>query len=83
MIYIVRNIADFCDVDFGFIRRILESNEMRPSVIYGNANEKNGYTFYQLFLLRHSIEQLVQKNVFFENEEIFLIKESKLNYENN
>jgi len=81
MIYTVRNIADFCDVDFGFIRRILEVNEMRPSVIYGNANEKHGYTFYQLFLLRHSIEQLIQKNVFFENEEIFLIKESKMNYE--
>lgn len=85
MIYTVRNIADFCDVDFGFIRRILESNEMRPSAIWGNANEKHAYTFYQLFLLRQSIEQLIQRNVFFdnENEEVFMVFESKMNYERN
>ena len=82
MIYTVRNIANFCDVDFGFIRRILEANEMRPSAIWGNANEKHGYTFYQLFLLKQTIEQLIQKTIFFdiENEEVFMVKESKMNF---
>ena len=38
--YTIKNIADFCDVDYGFIRRIIDGNELRPSAIYGNANEK-------------------------------------------
>lgn len=82
MIYTVRNVADFCDCDYAFIRRILENNEMRPSDIYGNANEKKGYTFYQVFLLQHCIRQLTWKNIIFdfENEEVFMIKESKMNY---
>lgn len=56
---------------------------MRPSAIFGNANEKQGYTFYQLFLLQQTIEQLTQKDIFFdiENEEVFMIYESKINYE--
>lgn len=82
-IFTVRNIATFCDVDFGFIRRILDSNEMRPKVIFGNRNEKKGYSFYQLFLLKPILEQLIQKEINFDidKEEVFLTYESKLNYE--
>lgn len=83
MIYTVRNIADFCDVDYGFIHRIIDSNELRPKLIYGNANEKKGYTFYQLYIIKELIEQLIQKDIYldFENEEVFTIYESKLNFE--
>lgn len=54
MIYTIKNIAEFCDVDFGFIRRIIESNELRPKLICGNANEKKdiafiSYLLYSLF----------------------------------
>jgi hypothetical protein len=83
MIYTVRNIADFCDVDYGFINRIIDSNELRPKLIYGNANEKKGYSFYQLFIIQAFLEQLSQKNLHFdfENEEVYTIYESKLNFE--
>jgi hypothetical protein len=81
MIYTVRNIADFCDVDYGFINRIIDSNELRPKLIYGNANEKKGYTFYQLYIIKELIEQLIQKDIYldFENEEVYTIYQSKLN----
>jgi hypothetical protein len=81
MIYTVRNIAEFCDVDFGFIRRIIDSNELRPKIICGNANEKKGYTFYQLYIIKELIEQLIQKDIYldFENEEVYTIYQSKLN----
>ena len=80
MMYTIKNIADFCGVDYGFIRRIIEINELRPSPIYGNANEKKGYSFYQLYLIQQLLEQLAQKEFHFdfENEEIFMIKESNL-----
>jgi hypothetical protein len=80
MIYTVRNIAEFCDVDFGFIRRIIDSNELRPKLIYGNSK---GYSFYQLFIIQSLLEQLSQNNLHFdfENEEIYTINESKINYE--
>ena len=79
MIYTINNIADFCNVDYGFIRRIIDSNELRPSLIYGNAK---GYNFYQLFIIQSFLEQLFQNNIHFdfENEEIYTINESKLNY---
>ena len=54
MIYTIKNIADFCNVDYGFIRRIIDSNELRPKLIYGN--EKKGYSFYQLFILHPIIQ---------------------------
>lgn len=81
MIYTIKNIADFCNVDYGFIRRIIDSNELRPKIIYGN--EKKGYSFYQLFIIQAFLEQLSQKNLHFdfENEEIYIINESKINYE--
>jgi hypothetical protein len=81
MIYTVRNIAEFCDVDFGFIRRIIDSNELRPKLIRGN--EKKGYSFYQLFIIQAFLEQLSQNNLYFdfENEEVYTIYESKLNFE--
>jgi hypothetical protein len=81
MIYTIKNIADFCDVDYGFIRRIIESNELRPKLIRGN--EKKGYSFYQLFIIQAFLEQLSQNNLHFdfENEEIYTIYESKLNFE--
>jgi hypothetical protein len=77
MIYTVRNIADFCDVDFGFIRRIIDSNELRPKLICG----KKGYTFYQLFIIQSFLEQLSQNNLYFdfENKEVYTIYQSKLN----
>ena len=80
MIYTIKNIADFCGVDYGFISRIIEQNEIRHSTIYGNANEKKGYSFYQLFIIQQFLEQLAQKEIFFDfkNEEIFMIKESNL-----
>lgn len=80
MIYTIKNIADFCNVDYGFIRRIIDSNELRPKLIYGN--EKKGYSFYQLFIIQAFLEQLSQNNLHFdfENEEIYTINESKLNY---
>jgi hypothetical protein len=83
MIYTVRNIAEFCDVDYGFINRIIDSNELRPKLICGNANEKKGYSFYQLYIIKELIEQLIQKDIYldFENEEIYTIYESKLNFE--
>jgi hypothetical protein len=76
--YTINNIADFCDVDYGFIRRIIDGNELRPSAIYGNANEKKGYSFYQLYLIQQLLEQLAQKEMFFdfENEEIYSIYQS-------
>ena len=82
MIYTIKNIADFCSVDYGFIKRIIDSNELRPSVIYGNANEKKGYSFYQLFIIQSFLEQLSQNNIHFdfENEEIYTINQSQLNY---
>lgn len=81
MIYTIKNIAEFCDVDFGFIRRIIESNELRPKLICGNANEKKGYSFYQLFIIQSFLEQLSQNNLYFnfENKEIYIIYQSKLN----
>jgi hypothetical protein len=81
MIYTIKNIADFCDVDYGFIRRIIDSNELRPKLICGNANEKKGYSFYQLYIIKELIEQLIQKDIYldFENEEIYTIYQSKLN----
>jgi hypothetical protein len=81
MIYTIKNIAEFCDVDFGFIRRIIDSNELRPKLICGNANEKKGYTFYQLYIIKELIEQLIQKDIYldFENEEVYTIYQSKLN----
>jgi hypothetical protein len=81
MIYTIKNIADFCDVDYGFIKRIIDSNELRPKLIYGNANEKKGYTFYQLYIIKELIEQLIQKDIYldFENEEVYTIYQSKLN----
>ena len=80
MIYTINNIADFCNVDYGFVRRIIESNELRPKLIRGN--EKKGYSFYQLFIIQAFLEQLSQNNLHFdfENEEIYTIYESKLNY---
>jgi hypothetical protein len=81
MIYTINNIADFCNVDYGFINRIIDSNELRPKIICGNANEKKGYSFYQLFIIQAFLEQLSQKNLYFdfENEEISIIYESKIN----
>ena len=81
MIYTIKNIADFCNVDYGFIRRIIESNELRPKLIRGI--EKKGYSFYQLFIIESFLEQLSQNNLYFdfENEEIYTIYESKLNFE--
>jgi hypothetical protein len=81
MIYTIKNIADFCNVDYGFIRRIIDSNELRPKLIYGN--KKKGYSFYQLFIIQSLLEQLSQNNLHFdfENEEIYIINESKINYE--
>lgn len=81
MIYTINNIADFCNVDYGFIKRIIDSNELRPKIICGNANEKKGYSFYQLFIIQSLLEQLSQKNLHFdfENEEIYIINESKIN----
>lgn len=81
MIYTINNIADFCNVDYGFIKRIIDSNELRPKIICGNANEKKGYSFYQLFIIQAFLEQLSQKNLYFdfENEEIYTINESKIN----
>ena len=81
MIYTINNIADFCNVDYGFIKRIIDSNELRPKIICGNANEKKGYSFYQLFIIQAFLEQLSQKNLYFdfENEEISIIYESKIN----
>ena len=81
MIYTINNIADFCNVDYGFINRIIDSNELRPKIICGNANEKKGYSFYQLFIIQAFLEQLSQKNLYFdfENEEIYTINESKIN----
>lgn len=81
MIYTIKNIADFCNVDYGFIKRIIDSNELRPKIICGNANEKKGYSFYQLFIIQAFLEQLSQKNLYFdfENEEISIIYESKIN----
>ena len=81
MIYTIKNIADFCNVDYGFIRRIIDSNELRPKIICGNANEKKGYSFYQLFIIQSLLEQLSQKNLHFDfdNEEISIIYESKIN----
>ena len=81
MIYTINNIADFSNVDYGFIRRIIESNELRPKLIRGI--EKKGYSFYQLFIIESFLEQLSQNNLYFdfENEEIYTIYESKLNFE--
>ncbi len=81
MIYTINNIADFCNVDYGFVRRIIDSNELRPKIICGNANEKKGYSFYQLFIIQSLLEQLSQNNLHFdfENEEISIIYESKIN----
>ena len=81
MIYTIKNIADFCNVDYGFIKRIIDSNELRPKIICGNANEKKGYSFYQLFIIQSLLEQLSQNNLHFdfENEEISIIYESKIN----
>jgi hypothetical protein len=83
MIYTIKNIADFCNVDYGFITRVIDSNELRPKLIYGKANEKKGYSFYQLFIIQSFLEQLSQNNLHFdfENEEIYTINESKLNFE--
>jgi hypothetical protein len=80
MIYTIKNIAEFCDVDFGFIRRIIDSNELRPKIICGN---KKGYSFYQLFIIQSFLEQISQNNLHFdfENEEVYTIYESKLNFE--
>ena len=81
MIYTIKNIADFCNVDYGFIKRIIDSNELRPKIICGNANEKKGYSFYQLFIIQSLLEQISQNNLHFdfENEEISIIYESKIN----
>jgi len=78
MIYTVRNIAEFCDVDYGFIKRIIDANELRPKLIC----EKKGYNFYQLFIIQSFLEQLSQKNLHFdfENEEVYTIYQSKLNF---
>ena len=80
MIYTIKNIADFCNVDYGFIHRIIDSNELRPKIICGNSK---GYNFYQLFIIQSLLEQLSQNNLHFdfENEEIYTINESKINYE--
>lgn len=79
MIYTINNIADFCNVDYGFIRRIIDSNELRPKLIKGI--EKKGYSFYQLFIIQAFLEQLSQNNLYFdfENEEISIIYQSKIN----
>jgi hypothetical protein len=79
MIYTIKNIADFCNVDYGFINRIIDSNELRPKLICG----KKGYSFYQLFIIQSFLEQLSQKNLHFdfENEEVYTIYESKINFE--
>jgi hypothetical protein len=79
MIYTIKNIADFCNVDYGFINRIIDSNELRRKLIY----EKKGYNFYQLFIIQSFLEQISQKNLHFdfENEEVYTIYESKLNFE--
>lgn len=80
-LFSVKNIADFCNVDFGFIRRIIEVNEIRPKEVRGNANEKKGYTFYQLYVIQLFLEQLAQKDILFdfENEEVYTVYESKIN----
>jgi hypothetical protein len=79
MIYTIKNIADFCNVDYGFITRIIDSNELRPKLISG----KKGYSFYQLFMIQAFLEQLSQNNLHFnfENEEVYTIYESKINFE--
>jgi len=82
MIYTIRNIADFCDVDFGFIRRIINANELRPKKIYGNANEKLGYSFHQINILKDLLEQISQKEIHldFDNEEVYNLYHSKMNF---
>jgi len=82
MIYTIRNISNFCDIDFGFVRRIIDANELRPTKIYGNANEKLGYSFHQINIIKDLIEQLIQKDVYldFDSEEVFTIYESQVNY---
>lgn len=78
-VYTVKEIANFCNVDTGFARRILDANEMRPRYVKRNLK---AYTFYQIFLLKPFLEQLAQREIHFDTEkqEVFFQFESKLNY---
>jgi len=75
--YSIRVIADFCGVDMGFVRRIIESAGLQN--LPTNTWERY-YTFYQLELIRYELEQLIQNRIEFINgDTIISIFESKLN----
>lgn len=76
--YTINDIADFLNVDRGFVRRIIESNDFRPTLKYG---KEFTYSFYQIMLLQPYLEQLGQMkiNIDIENCEIYSILESKSN----
>jgi hypothetical protein len=74
--YSIRVIADFCGVDMGFVRRIIESAGLQP---LPTSTWERYYTFYQLELIRYELEQLIQNRIEFINgDTIISIFESKL-----
>lgn len=82
MTYTIKNISNFCNVDYGFIKRIIDANELRPTATCGKHNEKKGYTFYQIYIIQSMLEQLMQRPIHldFETEEVYTVYESKLNH---
>lgn len=82
MMYTVKTIANFLGVDYGYIERVIEAHHLNPVPLFGLANLKRGYTFYQLYLIQQSLEQVSRKNISFDidEEEVFIIYGSKMNY---
>ena len=83
MTYTIKTIANFLNVDYGYIERIIETYHLKPVPLYALANLKKSYTFHQLLIIQNALQQISYYDLYFDivNEEVFMIYSSSINLE--
>lgn len=77
--FTILNIANLCDCDTEFVRRVIENREIRPLPTYGIYKSRL-YNIHQLELIRKELEQLARTEIYIDlkKEEIYTLKLSEL-----